>query len=65
MLLRFPDLAQYGVHNWPTLLRWIDKQGAPAGFYLSSNTRVWHKAEWDAWLEAKAKAPKPSKRRAA
>jgi hypothetical protein len=44
MLLRFPDLAQYGVHNYPTLKRWIEKQGAPKGRWLGPNTHVWDKA---------------------
>ena len=40
-LLRFSDLAQYGVNNWPTLKRWIAKEGFPPGRYLAANTRVW------------------------
>jgi predicted DNA-binding transcriptional regulator AlpA len=60
MLLRFPDLAQYGVHNYPTLKRWIEKQGAPKGRWLGPNTHVWDKAEWDEWL-ANRSASKPRK----
>jgi predicted DNA-binding transcriptional regulator AlpA len=68
MLLRFPDLADYGVHNWPTLRRWIEKRGAPRGFHLGPNTRAWYKADWDAWAEKRAQAPlemRPKRKRAA
>ena len=58
-LLRFPDLAQYGVRNWVTLGRWIKEEGAPAGFYLGSNTRAWFKKDWDAWLASRPKADPP------
>jgi predicted DNA-binding transcriptional regulator AlpA len=62
-LLRFPDLAQYGVRNWPTLKRWIKEKDAPAGFYLGSNTRAWLKKDWDNWLanRPQAGAPPPEK----
>jgi predicted DNA-binding transcriptional regulator AlpA len=56
-LLRFPDLQQYGVKNWPTFKRWVERHGAPAGFYLGANTRAWLKKDWDEWLANKAKAP--------
>jgi predicted DNA-binding transcriptional regulator AlpA len=65
MLLRFPDLAQYGITNWPTLLRWIDRLGAPKGFYLGPNTRAWWKEDWDQWLEERARAARPKRKRAA
>src|SRR5262249_27686252 len=52
-LLRFSDLAQYGVSNWPTLKRWIQKEGFPPGFYLAANTRVWHQSAVDAWLSSR------------
>jgi hypothetical protein len=42
VLLRFGDLARYGVNNWMTLGRWIREAGAPAGFYLGKNTRCWY-----------------------
>ena len=58
-LLRFGDLKDYGVNNWPTLGRWIKDEGAPAGFYLGGNTRAWHKEDWDAWLAARPKADPP------
>jgi predicted DNA-binding transcriptional regulator AlpA len=60
MLLRFPDLAQYGITNHPTLKRWIKTRGAPPGRWLGANTRVWEKAEWDEWL-ANRPASKPRK----
>jgi predicted DNA-binding transcriptional regulator AlpA len=58
-LLRFPDLKQYGVNNWPTLTRWIEREGFPAGFYLAANTRAWHKDEVDTWLANRPKADPP------
>ena len=53
-LLRFPDLAQYGVNNRVTLERWVTQYGAPAGFFLGPNTRVWYKKDWDTWLANRA-----------
>jgi predicted DNA-binding transcriptional regulator AlpA len=58
-LLRFRDLAQYGVHNWPTLGRWIEKEDFPAGFYLAANTRAWYKNDCDTWLANRPKADPP------
>src|SRR5262245_18918979 len=58
-LLRFRHLAQYGVHNWPTLTRWIKEEGFPPGFYLASNTRAWHKSNVDAWLANRPPAGPP------
>jgi hypothetical protein len=59
MLLRFGDLKRYGVNNWPTLQRWIEKQGFPAGIYLGPNTRAWDQSECDAWLASRPKAVPP------
>jgi predicted DNA-binding transcriptional regulator AlpA len=59
MLLRFPDLKEYGVNNWVTLGRWIKEEGFPAGFYLAKNTRAWHKDHCDAWLANRPKADPP------
>ena len=59
MILRFPDLAHYGVNNWPTLGRWIREAGAPAGFYLGPNTRCWYKDDWDDWLANRPSAAPP------
>jgi hypothetical protein len=56
VLLRFPDLKQYGVRNWPTLTRWVQNEGAPAGFYIAANTRAWFQDEWDAWLASRPQA---------
>ena len=47
VLLRFGDLARYGVNNWMTLGRWIREAGAPAGFYLGKNTRCWYQDDWE------------------
>ena len=58
-LLRFPGLKEYGVNNWPTLLRWIKEEGFPVGFYLAANTRAWHKEECDIWLASRPKADPP------
>jgi predicted DNA-binding transcriptional regulator AlpA len=58
-LLRFKDLKRYGVSNWPSLGRWITKEGAPTGFYLGSNTRVWYKKDWDEWLANRPQAGPP------
>ena len=59
MLLRFPDLQEYGVRNWVTLRRWIEKEGFPSGFYLAENSRAWHKADCDRWLANRPKAGAP------
>lgn len=48
--LRFADLKRMGiVTNWPTLLRWIEKEGFPAGIKVG-NTRLWPESEVNAWL---------------
>ena len=59
MLLRFDDLHEYGVRNWVTLRRWIEKEGFPPGFYLAANSRAWHKADCDQWLANRPKAWPP------
>jgi hypothetical protein len=56
-LLKFKDLARYGIHNWPTLRRWQDRLGAPVGFMNGLNSRVWFEDEWEAWIAARAEAP--------
>ena len=58
-LLRFRDLREYGVNNWPTLGRWIKEEGFPTGFYLAANTRAWDKDECDTWLANRPKADPP------
>ena len=56
-LVRFADLKERGiVTNWPTLLRWIGRQGFPSGIKLGPNTRAWTEDEIDAWLEARRSA---------
>lgn len=53
-LLRFSDLKQRGiVRNWPTLTRWIDRDGFPPGRKLSANTRAWTEDEIEAWLASR------------
>jgi predicted DNA-binding transcriptional regulator AlpA len=52
-LLRFKDLERVGVRNWPTLARWIEKEGFPPGRYLAANTRVWDEREVDTWWSSR------------
>jgi predicted DNA-binding transcriptional regulator AlpA len=53
-LLRFRDLQILGiVDNWPTLLRWINEEGFPAGFRLGPNTRAFPDDEVARWLESR------------
>jgi predicted DNA-binding transcriptional regulator AlpA len=59
VLLRLRDLEDYGVTNWVTLKRWIEKEGFPAGFYLGENTRAWRKADCDSWLANRPTAGPP------
>lgn len=56
-LVRFADMKERGiVTNWPTLLRWIDREGFPSGIKLGPNTRAWTEDEIEAWLEARRSA---------
>jgi hypothetical protein len=58
---RFKHLQESGVvNNWPTLLRWIDKQGFPAGIKLGPATTVWDLDAVDAWVKSRAKNRVPS-----
>ena len=51
--LRFTDLVAMGIcNNWPTLLRWIEKEGFPTGFKIG-NTRLWALSEINEWLETR------------
>jgi hypothetical protein len=50
-LLRFADLKARGiVANWPTLKRWIEREGFPPGLKLGPNTRAWPESEIEEWL---------------
>ena len=50
-LLRMRDLKERNiVHNWPTLLRWIDENGFPPGRLVGPNTRAWTEAEIENYL---------------
>ena len=60
VLLRFKDLRQYGITNYPTLARWIKEAVAPAGFFLGPNTRAWYQDDWDAWLANRPSAAPPN-----
>ena len=56
-LLRYKDLKARGfVNNWPTLLRWIAKEGFPPGKRLAANSRVWDEAEVEAWFASRPDA---------
>ena len=58
-LLRFADLKELGVvRNWPTLLRWIEKNGFPPGHYTGPNTRTWTEQEVDEYLASRPSARK-------
>jgi predicted DNA-binding transcriptional regulator AlpA len=51
--LRFADLKLMGiVNNWPTLARWIEKEGFPPGIKIG-NTRLWALSEVNAWLQSR------------
>ena len=57
VMLRFNDLKARGiVKNWPTLLRWIQKEGFPAGIKLAANTTAWPEDEIEAWLATRKPA---------
>jgi predicted DNA-binding transcriptional regulator AlpA len=57
--LRFADLKGFGiVHNWPTLLRWIEKNGFPPGRHIGQNTRAGTEAEVDEWINSRPTARK-------
>jgi hypothetical protein len=54
VVLRYNDLKARGiVGNWPTLLRWIEREGFPPGFQLAANTRAWFEADVEAWLRSR------------
>jgi len=53
-LLRFADLRARGiVKNWPTLQRWIENEGFPAGRLLGPNTRCWTEVEIAQWIDTR------------
>lgn len=53
-IVRFNDLKARGlVGNWPTLLRWIDREGFPPGRMLGANTRCWLESEIEDWLASR------------
>ena len=57
VLLRFADLKARGIiRNWPTLKRWVQTRGFPAGNQLGPNTRVWTEDEIQEWLANRPKA---------
>jgi predicted DNA-binding transcriptional regulator AlpA len=61
ILLRFRDLRERRiVQNWPTLLRWIEREGFPAGIRLGPNARAWPENEVATWLEGR-RIPAPAR----
>jgi predicted DNA-binding transcriptional regulator AlpA len=62
-LIRFRDLKERRiVENWPTLLRWIKREGFPAGIRLGPNARAFPRHEVEAWLESR-RIPSPARER--
>jgi predicted DNA-binding transcriptional regulator AlpA len=60
-LLRFRDLRERRiVENWPTLLRWIEREGFPAGIRLGPNCRAWESTAVADWLEGR-RIPAPAR----
>jgi hypothetical protein len=56
-LLRFSDLKKRRiVENWPTLRRWVEKEGFPPGLMLGPNTRGWREEEINEWLASRPDA---------
>jgi hypothetical protein len=56
-LLRFADLKAGGVvRNWPTLRRWIEREGFPPGRRIAPNTRAWTPAEIEGWIASRPSA---------
>lgn len=53
-LLRFKDLKARGiVRCWPTLKKWIEREGFPPGIKLAASTRAWTEDEIEAWLASR------------
>jgi hypothetical protein len=54
VFVRFHDLKARGiVSNWPSLLRWIEREGFPPGFRLGSTVRAWRQSDVDAWIASR------------
>ena len=54
IIVRFADLKRRKIiNNWPTLLRWIEREGFPSGFKLGPNTLVWFEDEIEAWIASR------------
>jgi hypothetical protein len=59
VLVRFKDLkAASVVNNWPALIRLIEDEGFPPGFWLGKNTRAWALADVADWLSKRPIARK-------
>jgi len=53
-LLRFADLKARGiVRNWPTLKRWIEREGFPQGILLGPNSRAWEEEGVNDWVASR------------
>ena len=52
--LRFAALKRMKlVTNHPTLQRWIEQEGFPAGIMAGPNTRIFRESEVKAWLASR------------
>jgi hypothetical protein len=59
VVLRFADLKRRGiVLNWPTLIRWIQHEDFPRGFWLAANSRAWFEVDVESWLASRPLPPR-------
>jgi predicted DNA-binding transcriptional regulator AlpA len=57
ILIRFSDLFERKiVKNWPTLKRWVEREGFPPGKMIGPNTRAWTEEEVNEWLASRPDA---------
>jgi predicted DNA-binding transcriptional regulator AlpA len=55
---RFKHLQEQGVvDNWPTLLRWIDKEGFPPPIKLGPNTTAFDLDAVESWVASRVQTP--------
>jgi predicted DNA-binding transcriptional regulator AlpA len=55
---RFKHLQEMGlVNNWPTLLRWIEKEGFPPPIRLGQNTTAFDLDAVDKWVASRVQTP--------
>ena len=58
VLLRFINLASFGITNWPSLKRRIEQDNFPPGRYVGRK-RVWTLEEVQAWFDARPEGGRP------